>query len=308
MTTALARLDNFGLDPLKMIETNPKLQPSTKAQYKKVMSNYLATGNSLADSEALAGYALGLNQSSRAFLKAAVKMWTQRVESTFKAQATPENVTAIQASIYRLESLNEAIEIKAQKGQKAHSWLTQAEVKKLLATCDDTLKGQRDKLILGLLVGAGLRREELAGLKFEHVKLQPVKGKMRTVLEITGKGAKTRIVPIKDSLANAIDQCSKAMSSNTGFVVRSMNNGAIGDSITSAAVFNVVREAGAAIGKPGLAPHDLRRTYAQLGYEAGIVITQISKLLGHSNVATTQRYLNLDLDLETTISDFIPFE
>ena len=47
---------------------------------------------------------------------------------------------------------------------------------------------------------------------------------------------------------------------------------------------------------------------AQLGYEAGVPITQISKLLGHATVATTQRYLNLDLDLETTISDFIPFE
>ncbi len=66
------------------------------------------------------------------------------------------------------------------------------------------------------------------------------------------------------------------------------------------------RGAGQAIGKNELAPHDLRRTYAQLGYEAGIPITQISKLLGHASVATTQRYLNLDLDLNTTISDFIP--
>jgi site-specific recombinase XerD len=39
----------------------------------------------------------------------------------------------------------------------------------------------------------------------------------------------------------------------------------------------------------------------------GIPITQISKLLGHSSIATTQRYLNLSLDLETTVSDFVPF-
>jgi len=62
------------------------------------------------------------------------------------------------------------------------------------------------------------------------------------------------------------------------------------------------------MGKLELAPHDLRRTYTQLGYEAGIPITQIGKLLGHASIATTQRYLNLELDLETTISDFIPFE
>ena len=60
------------------------------------------------------------------------------------------------------------------------------------------------------------------------------------------------------------------------------------------------------IGMPGLAPHDCRRTFAQLGYEPGVQITQISILLGHSDVKTTERYLALDLDLDTTVSDFIP--
>ena len=60
-------------------------------------------------------------------------------------------------------------------------------------------------------------------------------------------------------------------------------------------------------GLPELAAHDLRRSYAQIGYDSGIPITQISILLGHSSVAVTQRYLNLDLDLECTASDFVPF-
>jgi integrase len=60
------------------------------------------------------------------------------------------------------------------------------------------------------------------------------------------------------------------------------------------------------MGRPNLEPHDLRRTFAQLGYEAGVSITQISTLLGHATVETTQRYLNLELDLEMTASDFIP--
>ena len=77
-------------------------------------------------------------------------------------------------------------------------------------------------------------------------------------------------------------------------------------SLTSAQVFNIVRKHGKVIGKPSLAPHDLRRSYAQLGYENGVPITQLSKLLGHSSVAVTQRYLNLELDLEVTTSDFVP--
>jgi len=55
-------------------------------------------------------------------------------------------------------------------------------------------------------------------------------------------------------------------------------------------------------GKPDLQPHDLRWTYAQLGYDAGISVTQISRLLGHASINTTQRCLNLDLEL--TVSDF----
>ena len=61
------------------------------------------------------------------------------------------------------------------------------------------------------------------------------------------------------------------------------------------------------IGKEDLQQHDFRRTYVQLGYEAGVPITQISRLLGHTSMETTQRYLNLELDLESTVSVFIPF-
>jgi integrase len=61
------------------------------------------------------------------------------------------------------------------------------------------------------------------------------------------------------------------------------------------------------IGKPELQPHDLRRTYAELGRRAGVSIEQISRLLGHATIKTTQEYLNIELDLETTISDFVPF-
>lgn len=122
-----------------------------------------------------------------------------------------------------------------------------------------------------------------------------------------GKGAKDRIVPINDRLAAALDEWRQI--AGDGLIARSVTKGgAVGESISAIGVFHIVRQAGSAIGKPDLAPHDLRRTYAQLGYEAGIPITQVSKLLGHASVTTTQRYLNLDLDLRTTASDFVPFD
>jgi len=68
-----------------------------------------------------------------------------------------------------------------------------------------------------------------------------------------------------------------------------------------------VQKRGKLISKPDLQPHDLRRTYAELGRRAGVPIEQIIILLGHANIKTTQEYLNIELDLEVTVSNFVPF-
>lgn len=306
MTTALT-VTTRQRDPLAMIEL-ADLADSTKTQYKRALQGYLSTGNSLTDDQALADHAQTLSKSRRAFLKSAIRLWTEKARQAFKGQATPENVNQVQAALYRLEALEKAIETPKHKGRKTHTWLTQAEVRRLLDTCNvDNIIGQRDRLLLGLLVAAGLRREEAANLCFEDVKRQPNKDKLRTVLAIKGKGAKGRTVPISVSLANAIDEWAKVVGGK-GYVLRSLGmNRRPGDSMSAVAIFQVVRKRGEMIDKPDLAPHDLRRSYAQIGYEAGVPITQLSKLLGHASVATTQRYLNLDLNLEVTASDFVPF-
>jgi hypothetical protein len=60
----------------------------------------------------------------------------------------------VQATVYRIEALNEAVKVEVRKGQKAHTWLTQSEVKYLLDSCNTrTIQGKRDKIVLGLLVG-----------------------------------------------------------------------------------------------------------------------------------------------------------
>ena len=175
-----------------------------------------------------------------------------------------------------------------------------------MESCDRaTLAGRRDWIVLAVLVGAGLRRDELAGLTFADVKALPLEGKKRTVLEVTGKGSKTRVIPISDRLADALYTWQKE--TGGGRVARSLTKSAqLGESISGVGIFDVVRRYGEVIGIPDLAAHDLRRSYAQLGYDAGIPITQISKLLGHASITTTQKYLNLSLNLKMTISDFIP--
>ena len=293
-----------GPDVLQMIANCPRLADSTKRQYSKALTNYLATGADLGDADMLATYARDLPTSGRAFLKAAVRLVTERAAVALKGQATPENIQSVTAALLRLEALQSAIETKTPTGTKAHTWLTASEVRQLFATCGDDLKGLRDRVVLALLVGAGLRRAEAAALTFADIVLQPRGDKLRTVLQVCGKGNKTRTVPISDAMANLLDRW--AAIAGDGRILRSLEGGRINHSLSSTGVFGIVREHGAAIGKPQLAPHDLRRTYAQLGYDAGVPLTQVSTLLGHSSVQTTQRYLNLELDLTVTASDFVP--
>jgi integrase/recombinase XerD len=229
-------------------------------------------------------------------------------EQRIKASATPQNIQAAQATIMRLDAMRGAVEVKAAKGTKAHTWLSPTEVQQITSICDDSLEGKRDWMILGLLLGAGLRREELAGLKFDAIKSQPLKkGGARVVLEVKGKGAKDRVIPVNAILAAKLYEW--RLLAGGEYIARRMERKSktkLGSSMSAVAIFQLVSKYGRWIGKPALAPHDLRRTYAQLGYNAGVPITQISVLLGHSSVKTTQNYLNLNLDLESTASDFIP--
>lgn len=284
------------------------LADSTKTQYLRALEAYLATGASLTDAVALGDYAAGLPTSARSFLKAAVGRWADRMTVLVKAQATPDNLSSTQAAVLRLEALSAAIDVKPAAGTRAHTWLSARQVKQLLATCNgDGLMGQRDRIVLGLMVCAGLRRAEAAAARFEDLVLKPIGDRFRTVIAVRGKGDKGRQVPLSDAFANAIDQWGQQVGPSGRIARRLGRDLVIGDRLSAVAIFNVVRKRGAQIDRPELAAHDLRRTFAQLGYEAGVPITQISTLLGHADVATTQRYLNLELDLQVTASDFVPW-
>ncbi len=152
-------------------------------------------------------------------------------------------------------------------------------------------------------MAAGLRREEAASIRFSDM----IKQNERYVLNVKGKGAKDRVVPINKRLAEAIVDWGFLIGSD-GMIIRSLGrNKEPGESISTTGLYHLVRKRGSMIGKPELQPHDLRRTFAELGRRAGVPISQISKLLGHASIETTQEYLNIELDLETTISDFVPF-
>jgi integrase len=242
------------LDTVTAVIQSANLADSTKVKYCRVVESYLLMhGGRMTDAAGLAAFAAGLSHSRKAQLKAAVKLWSEAMIDQVKAQATPANIDQVQAAIYRFQALQTAVKVKAAGGTEAHTWLSQTEVRKLLSLPDETTAaGQRDRIALGLLVAAGLRREEAVNLVFGDIKLQPIRGNFRTVLEIQGKGDKARLVPIRDTLAAALDDWSAAAGPGRfGRVLRSVDQiGVIGDDLTGVGLFNIVRGYGRQMGKP----------------------------------------------------------
>lgn len=313
-TQIVAGNDNLQL-VLDAIDNNVTLKNSTKHQYRKAILNYVNTGNSITDAKGLITYSKTIGSSTRSFLSAVITLMTKALELEAKSQATPENINAVQAIIYQAQALRESVKVEKHEGTKAHTWLTQKQVVELFNACTVRNSGnveiaiiaQRDKLAIGLLVGAGLRRLEAVSLTFKDVVEQSTDGKTRTVLNVTGKGAKDRIVPISKGLAQAIRDFGKLVN-NRGRILRSLGrNKQLGQSMTTTALYNLVQKRGRLMGKDNLQPHDMRRSFAQIAHENDVSIAQISLLLGHNSIETTMRYLNIELDLDVTASDFIPF-
>ena len=264
------------------------LAPSTRRQYWNAITAMLLAGINPLDGAQLADYAQGLPVSSRAFLKAALKIMTADAANLAKANATPENVHQVQAILWRLESMDAAIPTHQPDAERTPHWLTQEQVSTLLAAAKAV--SMRDHVILGVLLGAGLRREELERLTFEAL------GSLEftDILTVRGKGSKVRRIPIDKTLAALLE----AWESTTqgGRVARSVDrHGNMGEGMTASGIFNLVRRYGALIGIQDLDPHDLRRTFGRLLYNKTRDLVYVMDLLGHAESKTTQRYIGLQI-------------
>lgn len=283
MNNALSTQVNL-IDPFACVE-RARLSETTKRQYRRALELYINTGNSLTNAAALADYAQSLKSSPKSFLKSAIRLWSLEMARATKAQANPENVASIQAVLYRLESLTDAIQIETKKGSKPHNWLSGSQIKHLREVIDNP----RDYLIISLMLQAGLRRDEVCHLKYTDVQML---GDM-PILVVCGKGDKTRTIPVTAKLADQL----KTWPGKGEYIFP----------LSGQSIMDICRKYGRRIGLDGLSPHDCRRTFAQTALDNGTPINVISQLLGHSSVATTQRYLSLDTQRLPTIGAFMQF-
>jgi site-specific recombinase XerD len=193
-------------------------------------------------------------------------------------------------------------------GVRLGNWLTVEQGRALLAASDACgAKGLRDKAILGVLLGCGLRRSEVADLRLDHLQQREDHW---VIADLIGKAAHIRTVPVPDWVKAAIDLWTSAARITGGALFRCVTHkGSIwGAGITEKVVWHIVKDAAAKAGIAKLSPHDCRRTCARLCRAAGGELEQIQFLLGHVSVETTERYLGCKQRLRAAVNDKIGLE
>ena len=154
----------------------------------------------------------------------------------------------------------------------------------------------RDKVILELIYGSGLRVSEAVGMDLLDLSLA-----MRSA-RVRGKGDKERVVPLGRASVEAIEAYlavrHEMVDPRTGAQdPRALFIGRAGGRLTARQVQYALAEYGElATGAPGVHPHQLRHACATHLLDAGADLRVIQELLGHASLSTTQRYTHVSMD------------
>ena len=169
--------------------------------------------------------------------------------------------------------------------------LSIAQVTRLLDELDGTTpRDLRDRAMLEVLYGCGLRVSELTGLNGDKVRLD------EGSLLVTGKGEKQRIAPIAGTAARAL---ARYLEEGRPALARPGSPGAVflnarGGRLSRQSVHAVVARAGRGLGISNLHPHTLRHSFGTHLLDGGANLRVIQEILGHADISTTQIYTHVD--------------
>ena len=176
------------------------------------------------------------------------------------------------------------------KGPKLPSSLPRAlsfeDTEKLLIEGPENGKHyHRDRLILELLYGSGLRVSELIDLNWENIEID------QRMIRVFGKGSKERLVPFGPGVKKLLEDWRILSKNGTGGPVFESEKGA--ERLTVRTVHRLLQRAALRVGIYGVSPHTLRHCFATHLLERGAPLRVVQELLGHESIAATQRYLSI---------------
>lgn len=163
--------------------------------------------------------------------------------------------------------------------------LSPDQTRQLLETQPDTTLLTRDRAILELFYSSGLRLSELAELKLSQLDLTSGE------VTVTGKGNKTRIVPVGTRAAQALAEWLEDRPTGTDYVFPGRGNAHLGQRTIELRMKQWASRAGL---EANLHPHVLRHSFASHLLQSSGDLRAVQEMLGHASISTTQIYTRLD--------------
>lgn len=192
---------------------------------------------------------------------------------------------------YREDDPTELIDGPSQSGTLPDV-LTIEEVDRLIEALDMTkAEGQRNRAIVEVLYGSGVRVSELTDLKISNLYLE------EEYMLVEGKGSKQRLVPLSPV---AVEWIGLWLEDRERLDIKGGEEDYLflnrrGRHLTRVMVFYIIRDAAALAGiDKRVSPHTLRHSFATHLLEGGANLRAIQEMLGHESIGTTERYVHLD--------------
>ena len=190
--------------------------------------------------------------------------------------------------------------------RKLPVFLSIPEIDALVAAIDlSTPEGKRNKAILEVLYGCGLRVTELVSLRITNLYFND------GFIKVVGKGNKERLSPLGSTARNEIVYYLKEI--RPGITVRSGNDDIVflnhrGSKLSRVMIFMLIKDLAVKAGiKKNISPHTFRHSFATHLVEGGADLRAVQEMLGHESITTTEIYTHLDREyLRSTIIQFHP--
>jgi integrase/recombinase XerD len=178
--------------------------------------------------------------------------------------------------------------VSPQKGVYLPRFLNQSEIEQLLAAPDvSTETGLRDRAILEVMYACGLRVSEVVNSKISDIDLDA------GILTTTGKGSKTRRVPVGTSAVEWIKSYLALRRAQKTIEINSLFTSPAARPLTRQVIHSLITTYAAKCGLQGVSPHTLRHSFATHLVQNNADIRSVQQMLGHANISTTQIYTHI---------------
>lgn len=175
-----------------------------------------------------------------------------------------------------------------QKGVYLPRFLNRSEIETLLAVPDTSTEiGLRDRAILELMYASGLRVSEAANVRINDIDLDG------GILTTTGKGSKTRRVPVGSSAIEWVRSYLALRRKKENIEIDNMFVNAAGSPIDRQVIYVSITQYAEKCGLVGVSPHTLRHSFATHMIQNNADIRSVQQMLGHADISTTQIYTHI---------------